>query len=117
MVEVHLNQAIIVDAQILYVVIEAVEPFDLVNLAEVHLILYHSVARLENILLAVVTVDLLYHGSSVPVGLHLNGSGMGLKLLEDLLARKDLLYLRIDLGLLIPIENVIDRLELIVYHK
>ena len=113
----HLYKASIINLKSLNIFLKSIEPFNLVNLVQIHLILNHSVPGLKDILLTVITIDFLGYWSTILISLYFCNSAVSLKFLEDLLSRENFLYRGINLGFLITIEDVGYCLEFVVDYE
>ena len=112
----HLYKAPIINLKSLNIFLKSIEPFNLVNLVQIHLILYHSVPGLKDILLTLIAIDFLGYWSTILISLYLCDSAVSLEFLEDLLSREDFLYRSVDLSFLITIEDVRDCLKFVVNY-
>ena len=110
----HFNETQIINPKGREILVKAIKPLNLINLAQVHLILDHGVPALEYVLLTFVPINLFNNWFALSIILNLSHGAMGLELLQDLLSRENLLNLRIYLGFLVPVEYVIHCLELII---
>ena len=112
----HLYKAPIINLKSLNIFLKSIEPFNLVNLVQIHLILYHSVPGLKDILLTLITIDFLGYWSTILISLYLCDSAVSLEFLEDLFSREDFLYRSVNFSFLITIEDVRDCLKFVVNY-
>ena len=103
-----------IDSLAVYVVIETLDSLNLVNLGQIHLVLYHGVARFNNKFSTLKLIYLLRDRLAVLVFLHFRGHRVRLELFQHLLPSHDLLYLVVFFSFLVSAKYVLDRLQLLI---
>ena len=112
----HLNKVEIICLKSIRIFFEVFEILYLVNLRQIHLPFNDCVPRFQNILGAFVIIDFLSNSDIWSIDLDFDLGTMRLILLQDLLAREDLIDLLYDFIFIISIEGTVDSIELVINH-
>lgn len=110
----EIDQILIAYLHNIQILLERFNVLDLVNLRQVHLILYQSVLRLKHVFLAHVVIDSFFKGRPILVSLLFDQNLMCLELFEDLFTSNDLVNLLVYFRFLVSIEYVVYSLVLVI---